>query len=122
MAFGSEASTAAVRAFVADAARRAGLGHRTTQDLVLAVHELATNSIRHGGGGGRARVWADDAALVCEVRDDGHIEDPLVGRRRPPDDASGARGLWMANRLVDLLQLRSSAAGTTVRVHVRRSR
>jgi anti-sigma regulatory factor (Ser/Thr protein kinase) len=117
--FATEPEIIALRELVAERARASGLPAHTVADIVLAVHEIATNSIRHGGGHGEARVWHDDAALVCEIRDRGHITDPLVGRRAPPGDAIGGRGIWIANHLADLVQLRSSPAGTTVRVHVR---
>ena len=56
-------------------------------------------------------------ALVCEVRDSGYIDDPLAGRRRiPTSAASGQRGIWLVNQLCDLVQLRTHAHGTTVRV------
>ncbi|HEY1450507.1 MAG TPA: ATP-binding protein, partial [Solirubrobacteraceae bacterium] len=89
------------------------------EDFVLAVNELATNSVQHGGGGGMLRVWQEPGALVCDVRDRGFIEDPLAGRRRPPIDQYGGRGLWLVNRLCDLVQIRSSPSGTVVRVHMR---
>jgi anti-sigma regulatory factor (Ser/Thr protein kinase) len=95
------------------------LGVESIEDLVLAVNELATNSVRYGGGSGRLLLWREDDTLVCEVRDAGHIESPLVGRHRPmPDDASG-RGIWLVHQLCDLVQIRSSPAGTTIRVHKR---
>jgi anti-sigma regulatory factor (Ser/Thr protein kinase) len=87
-------------------------------DLVLAVDELATNSLRHGGGRGTLRIWRDDGALVCEVRDAGRIEDPLAGRERPAVDRDGGQGLWMVNQLCDLVQLRTFPSGAVVRVHV----
>ena len=57
--------------------------------------------------------------MVCEVRDRGRIEEPLVGRRRPEPGARGGHGLWMANQLCDLVQLRSRRSGTSVRLHMR---
>jgi hypothetical protein len=33
----------------------------------------------------------------------------------------GSAGLWLANQLCDLVQIRSFAAGTVVRLHMRRS-
>jgi anti-sigma regulatory factor (Ser/Thr protein kinase) len=86
---------------------------------VLAVNEVATNSIRHGGGVGAARVWRADGAIVCEIADAGRIEDPLVGRRRPDAGTIGGRGLWIANQLCELVQMRTFAAGTVVRLHMR---
>lgn len=46
-----------IREFIAAEAQRAGLGDEKANDLVLAVHEVATNSVRHGGGQGLLRVW-----------------------------------------------------------------
>lgn len=107
-----------VRELVAHRAELAGLDSMRSGDLVLAVHELATNSVRHGGGAGVLRVWLADGVLLCEVKDRGHIADPLVGRHQAADLALGGRGLWMVNRLCDLVQVRSTAGGTTVRVHM----
>lgn len=110
-----------LRSFVAGHAARADLGGTRTAAIVLAVNEVATNSIRHGGGQGSLRVWEDAAGLVCEVRDQGHIHQRLAGRRQPTSDQAAGRGLWLVNQFCDLVQLRSSAAGTTVRLHMRRS-
>ena len=41
-----------LRHLVAARARAAGLGRVRGEDIVLAVNEIATNSIRHGGGSG----------------------------------------------------------------------
>lgn len=106
-----------VRRVVATAAVESGLGAERGADLQLAVHELAVNSVRHGGGHGRLRLWQEPGALVCEVSDDGHVQDPLTGRRSVRSDGATGRGLWMVNRLCDLVQLRSTSVGTTVRVH-----
>lgn len=105
-----------VRQLVRAHAGRAGLDRRQTENLVLSVNELAANSIDHGGGTGSVRAWRQDDALVFEVRDAGHLEDLLVGRRTPTPDQPRGRGLWLVNRLSDLVQLRTSPAGTTVRV------
>ena len=106
-----------VRRYVADHAARAGVGAEGTEELVLAVNEIATNSVRYGGGGGVLRVWQDPDGLVCEVRDAGRVTDPLIGCERPPTDAERGRGLWMVNQLCDLMQLRSFDSGTVVRLH-----
>jgi anti-sigma regulatory factor (Ser/Thr protein kinase) len=106
-----------VRQVVREHAARGGLGSEKVRRLVLAVHEVAANSIRHGGGSGTLRVWRDGGSLVCEIRDRGRIRDPLVGRTRPLPNATGGRGLWIANQICDLVQIRSTAAGTAVRVH-----
>ena len=117
LGFGS-GSLVELRELVARHAAAAGLDPARAADLVLAVDELATNSLRHGGGRGTLRIWRDHGALVCEVRDAGRIEDPLVGRARPAVDRDGGRGLWMVNQLCDLVQLRTFPSGAVVRVHV----
>jgi anti-sigma regulatory factor (Ser/Thr protein kinase) len=95
-----------------------GLDARQTEDLVLVADELAANSIRHGGGSGTLTFWREGRGAACEVHDRGLITDPLAGRRRPALAEGKGAGLWIANQLCDLVQIRSApAAGTTVRVH-----
>jgi anti-sigma regulatory factor (Ser/Thr protein kinase) len=111
-----------VRRLVSREAGSAGLTTRPIGDLVMAVNEVATNSVQHGGGSGTLRIWRDGGVLVCEIRDRGHFDDPLADRRRPAPAQNGGRGLWMANQLCDLVQLRSFSGGTTVRLHMHRDR
>jgi anti-sigma regulatory factor (Ser/Thr protein kinase) len=107
-----------LRGFAARASAAAGLSDERAEDLILAASELAANSIVHGGGNGRANAWSEDRTLFFEARDAGHITDPLVGRVRPTPTQAKGRGLWIANQLCDLVQIRSSAAGTAVRLRV----
>lgn len=109
----------AIRSLVAEQGTRAGLAEIPREDLVLAVNELVTNSVQHGGGGGTLRIWHERGELVCEVRDRGFLSDPLAGRLPPPLDQYGGRGLWLVNQLCDLAQIRSSPDGTVVRVRMR---
>ena len=108
-----------LRLRVIDSALAFGLPADVVGDLELAAHEIATNSVRHGGGDGTLRIWADDGALVCEISDRGRLADPLVGRVRPGSEQVGGRGVWLANQLCDLVQIRSGDAGTVVRLHAR---
>jgi anti-sigma regulatory factor (Ser/Thr protein kinase) len=107
-----------VRQRVTWAAKSAGVSQRAMTDLVVAASELAANSIVHGGGAGTLYVWREDARLLVEVEDRGRIEEPLVGRVRPRPTQVGGRGLWLANQFCDLVQIRSGAGGTTVRLHL----
>ena len=115
------ASLAALRQYVGLRAGDAGLGARRTEDVLLAVNEVATNSLRHAGGAGVLRVWEEPHGLVCEVRDSGSFDRPLAGRERPVAGQLGGYGLWLANQLCDLVQIRSLPAGTVVRLHMRRA-
>ncbi len=106
----------ATRRTVAQYARRVGLSEEQVEVLELAASELATNSIRYGGGSGTLAMWLEPDAVVIEFTDAGHLTDPLTGRLTPPLEAPGGRGLYLVNQLCDLVQVRSSPRGTTVRV------
>jgi anti-sigma regulatory factor (Ser/Thr protein kinase) len=110
-----------IRRLVAESARVGGLGRARSDELVLCVSELAANSVLHGGGTGVFRTWLEGTAVACEVRDRGALGDPLTGRIRPALGAHNGRGVWFANTMCDLVQIRSQADGTVVRVHVHRS-
>lgn len=97
---------------------RAGLDASRTADLVCALNEVATNSVRHGGGGGVFLTWEDEGYILCEVRDRGHYDKPLADRERATG-TFGSRGLWLANQLCDLVQIRSYPTGTVVRLLTR---
>ena len=114
------ASLSAVREQVGEAADTFGLDASRAVDLILVVNEVATNSLRHGGGFGTLRIWEDGSSLICEVSDTGRIDDPMVGRRKPSSDSGSGFGLWLANQLCDLVQIRSFPTGSVVRLHVRR--
>jgi hypothetical protein len=57
--------------------------------------------------------------VICDLCDDGHIGEPLVGRFGPYPLAQQGWGLWMVNQVCDLVELRSGDWGTNVRLHVR---
>jgi anti-sigma regulatory factor (Ser/Thr protein kinase) len=116
--FASPADLEPARQFVAEQAAGKGTDPHRADGLVLAVDEVVTNTLRHGGGRGLLRVWSEDGDLVCEVCDAGTISDQLVGRVRPPLDQANGRGLWIANHFCDLVQIRSSDAGTVVRCRI----
>jgi anti-sigma regulatory factor (Ser/Thr protein kinase) len=109
---------AAVRALVQRCAGEAGLSPSRTIDLVLAVSEVAANTVRHAGSPGVLRIWHDAKEIVCQLQDKGIITDPLAGRRRPADDAMGGHGLWLVHQVCDLVEIRSGDAGTTIRLHM----
>jgi anti-sigma regulatory factor (Ser/Thr protein kinase) len=114
------AGLAALRQYVALRAADAGLDVVRTENLLLTVNEVATNSLRHANGNGVLRVWEEPGYLICEVRDDGTFDNPLAGRERPVGGQLGGYGLWLANQLCDLVQVRSFVTGSVVRLHMRR--
>ncbi|MFF2789114.1 anti-sigma factor RsbA family regulatory protein [Streptomyces sp. NPDC058049] len=119
-----------VRAYADAFARGTALSAARRGDLVLAVAEAAANSLAHGGGSGAIRLWSTPgsgagagagagAGVVAEIRDGGHLADPLAGRRRPAlASADGGRGLWMIHQLCDLVEIRASDGGFTLRLHM----
>ena len=108
-----------VRSFVASKAKCAGLTPPRIPDLVLAISELAGNTLRHTDGGGTVQVWRTREEIICQVADTGQITDPLARHRPPSDELLGGNGLWLVNQVCDLVQARTGPAGTTTRLHMR---
>ena len=126
----------ALRSAVAAHGSQAGLPEGRTRDLVLAVHELAANAVRHGAGQGRLRLWATPEGVRCEVTDGGTADGP--GADGPGTDGPGTgsaeaadaalwhveagHGLWLVRRIADSASVRSGASGTVAAVTFRRAR
>ena len=110
---------AGVRDFAASRAQRAGLPPRRVGDLIIAVGELAANTLTHTSGPGTVTLWATESEIICQVNDSGQITDLLAGRlKRDPVAAGGGRGLWVVQQVCDLVQIRTSPAGTAIRLHM----
>jgi anti-sigma regulatory factor (Ser/Thr protein kinase) len=109
---------AMVRAGVAEEAERAGIDGGRAAELVVAVNEVVTNSIRYGGGLGTLRMWREQSTFVCEVRDRGRIQNLLAGRAQPGQSEHGGYGLWLVNHICDLVQVRSFGDEGVVRLHM----
>jgi anti-sigma regulatory factor (Ser/Thr protein kinase) len=112
-------SIATVRHEIVAHAPDFGLAEPHLSDFVLAVNEVTSNAVRHGGGKGRLRLWQSLVNLVCEVDDDGAAAQGEIERRTrerpdPPVGAEGGRGLWLARRLCDTVSITATAAGTSV--------
>jgi anti-sigma regulatory factor (Ser/Thr protein kinase)/anti-anti-sigma regulatory factor len=103
----------ALRAAVAAHATEAGLAPGRADDLVIAVHELAANAVRHGAGHGRLRIWRSDQALRCEITDDGLPHQDAAHWRSEP-----GHGLWLVRQVADHTSLRSGPAGTLATISV----
>jgi anti-sigma regulatory factor (Ser/Thr protein kinase) len=116
------ARLALVRKVIDERAATFGFEQERRRECVLAVSEIATNSVRYGGGHGSLRCWVENERFVCEVTDRGQILEPMVGRVRPLPGQVGGHGLWLANQLADLVQVRSNDQRTIVRVHISGSR
>ncbi len=118
-ALGYRDDLGSVRSFIASRAEQAGLDSSRTSDLVIAVSELAANTVRHTGSDGTVDIWDTAEELICQVADRGQITDPLAWHRARSERALGGKGLWLVNQLCDLVQARTSQAGTVARLHMR---
>lgn len=115
----TDANLCDVRTFTVGHAEHAALAADRTGELEIAVHELAANTIVHGGGTGTVRLWSADGHLICEVADRGRITDPLAGRRPVPPEVEGGRGILLANRFADLVRVSTGPDGTRIRLYIR---
>ncbi|MER6947805.1 ATP-binding protein [Nonomuraea sp. NPDC000554] len=112
---------AVLRRAVREHAAGLGLAGRRLEDFVLAVNEVVTNAVVHGGGGGRLRLWPRAGSLWCEVVDDGPgLPSGWTSWTRaskpPPGLATGGRGLWLTCVLCDQVTIVSGPGGTRVTV------
>ena len=85
-----------------DLAAESGGGQRAAdldEAVVLAFDEMASNALRHGGGGVRARVQRTPEAWLIEVRDSAATRPPApaVGR----DPSQGGLGLYLIAEMAD---------------------
>jgi anti-sigma regulatory factor (Ser/Thr protein kinase) len=134
---GNDAATGAlVREFDADALaglRQAVLGYAIACgmiedraiDVMLAVHELAANAVRHGPGHGRLRLHVTAGALHCEVSDPGtsSLDGHARGTAGPALGAAGAaapwpveqgHGLWLVHIAADDVRVISGPNGSLI--------
>jgi anti-sigma regulatory factor (Ser/Thr protein kinase) len=110
-----------LRHTVASAAATGGLAGDRLDDFVVAVNELLTNAVRHGGGAGQVELWRSDGAVVCEVSDSGAGLEDSDRPALPAPDVPGGRGLWLAGELTDDLAIKTGEQGTMVRIASRLS-
>jgi anti-sigma regulatory factor (Ser/Thr protein kinase) len=99
-----------------------GINRERVDDLVLAVHEVATNGVRHGEPPVTIRVWLGSGRVVCTVTDRGAgFDDPFVGYVRGAGDAlpEGRFGLWLARELSHEVVTSRTPEGFTVRLVVK---
>jgi anti-sigma regulatory factor (Ser/Thr protein kinase) len=99
-----------LRETVAAHASAAGMPEERALDVMLAVHELAANAVRHGGGTGRMRMNVTAGELVCQVSDPG----PDAAVPEQPWPYEPGHGLWLVSQVADRITVDSGPAGSTV--------
>jgi anti-sigma regulatory factor (Ser/Thr protein kinase) len=107
------------RSFAVNYAGWVGLSEDGIDDLQLVATELATNSLMYTDGACRLAFWRDHEHLVCEARDMGRFDDPLVGRLHPGSNGPASRGLFLVNAVSDLVRTHITTTGTTIQAYLR---
>lgn len=107
------------RSFAVDYAGWVGLSQDGLEDLRLITTELASNSLQYTGGTCQLAFWRDAEYLVCEARDCGQFDQPLVGRQPPSSSATASRGLFLVNAMADLVRTHTTANSTTIQAYLR---
>lgn len=108
-----------LRQIVSAYATRAGLPADRSEDVVLAVTEIASNAIEHGSPPATARLWTTSTSMICQITDTGRYTRPLAGLLPPPSTQFRGRGLWMVHQLCD--QVYCWQYPTTIRVQMDRT-
>jgi len=116
---------AGLREAVLDYATACGMPGDRAIDVMLAVHELAANAVRHGPGHGRLRIHLTAGTLRCEISDPGPASlngHAPVGTNGQPPGAPGAvrwpveqgHGLWIVHKTADNLRVSSGPHGSLI--------
>jgi len=97
-----------------------GMPEARAIDVMIAVHELAANAVRHGPGYGRLRMHATASTLRGEVSDpglasrNGHAADGAGDPATAPWPFEQGHGLWLARKAADDLHVTSGPHGTVI--------
>jgi anti-sigma regulatory factor (Ser/Thr protein kinase) len=92
-----------------------GLAGLPLYRFVVAVNELTTNAVRHGGGTGRLELQRLGTGLRCRVVDQGPgMPSGWAGDRPPEPRNPHGRGLWLARQIAVTLEIDSRQSGTSV--------
>jgi anti-sigma regulatory factor (Ser/Thr protein kinase) len=109
------AELADARAYVAARAQAHGITGEDLDDLVLAANEVGANALRHGRPPRTVQTFTDDGHFCCRVRDGGPgMRAVFAGYAPPSAEQDSGRGLWLANQLCDIVEIRTGADGTEV--------
>ena len=103
------------------AARLSGVGGDpdVLEDLHLAIDEMSSNAVRHGGPPVQLRLWAAADRVVCTISDGGAgMDDPFAGYGPAHGDdlSRGGMGLWLARQLCDHVDVIDEGVGFTIRL------
>lgn len=117
-AFDADTLSGLRKAVLAEAAE-AGMPRDRATDVMLAVHELAANAVRHGAGAGRLEMGVRDGRLYCQVSDLGPASGNGQAVRPEPAAAQAwpvrrGHGLWIVQAAADQMSVASGSDGSQV--------
>jgi anti-sigma regulatory factor (Ser/Thr protein kinase) len=106
-------------------ATAAGMPEVRALDVMLAVHELAANAVKHGGGTGHLRMSVTNEELICQVSDPGSASSglprstlgsqlPGAAARTSPWPYEPGHGLWLVRQVADHISVNSGPAGSQI--------
>jgi anti-sigma regulatory factor (Ser/Thr protein kinase) len=100
-------------------ATAAGMPDDRAADVVIAVHELAANAVRHGAGAGRLRMRVVAGELHCLVHDAGPASVDGHARRTGADTAwpwpvRPGCGLWLVKKVADRVSATAGLGGSRI--------
>ena len=114
------ADVATARRLVRDLGADLRLDPDLVADVALAVTEVLTNALLHGGPPAMLHVYQSGPTWVCHVQDSGRDPlDPLVGLLPPAMPSDHGYGLWLARQLCSAVDVGTDLSGTHVRLHTR---
>jgi serine/threonine-protein kinase RsbW len=94
----------------------AGLADLALYNFVMAVNEIMTNAVHHGGGTGQLRLWGDERHIHCLITDQGRgiPQSRMYGQHRPKPGTIGGWGLWLARQICDEVDVKTGRTGTRI--------
>jgi serine/threonine-protein kinase RsbW len=104
-----------LRLWVQERAVQAGLSEGRALLLMLAVSELASNTLLYTTDGGLVEVFGEGGGVVCEVSDSGPIA-ARVAAAMPHATAESGRGLAIVEQVCDDVSIRAEGERTVVRL------
>jgi anti-sigma regulatory factor (Ser/Thr protein kinase) len=89
--------------------------------VLLAVSELASNTLRHSSGPGTLRLWSDEKSLFVQVSDTGSLPGAAVAATPsfPGKSAEGGYGLALAGEFSDEMHIHPGPAVIRLRLRLR---
>jgi anti-sigma regulatory factor (Ser/Thr protein kinase) len=107
---------AGLREAVLGYATACGMTEDRAIDVMLAVHELAANTVRHGPGHGRLRIHVIASTLHCEVSDFGpsNRDGRTLDGGAAPWPVEQGHGLWLVHTAADHLRVTSGPHGSLI--------